>query len=67
MFANHLNKTKFAVSMSIFCLIGSFMFFFIRTPYIHSTRLAEMHLNREEDYYTVDGKSMIDNGSVRVS
>ena len=43
------------------------MFFFIKTPYIHSTRLAEMKLNREEDYYTVEGKSMIDGKSVRLT
>jgi hypothetical protein len=53
--------------MSLLCLIGSLMFFFIKTPYIHSTRLAEMKLNAEEDYYTIDGKSMIDAGSVRLT
>jgi len=67
LFANHLNKTLFAVTMSCLCLIGSLMFFFIKTPYIHSTRLAEMKLNREEDYYTVDGKSMIDGRSIRLT
>jgi len=57
MFANHINKTLFALTMSCLCLIGTLMFLFIKTPFIHSTRLAEMHLNQEEDYYTVDGKS----------
>ena len=37
------------------------MFFFIKTPYVHYTTLAKMKLNKEEDYYTVDGRSNIDN------
>ena len=47
--------------MSVVSLIGVIMFFFIRKPYVHaSIQALRTGLHQEEDYYTVDGKSVID-------
>jgi hypothetical protein len=55
-----MNKTKFAIYMSALCFVASVMFFFIKTPYIYNAQTKEMKLNKEEDYYTVEGKSNFD-------
>ena len=57
-FEYKIKKYQFSLIMGLTALVGTSMFLCIQKPFVHNTKLKKStNLGREEDYFTVDGKS----------
>lgn len=67
-FRFNLNKTVFSVVMSFLAMVGALSFCFIRKPFVHCNIVRKnIHLAKEEDYYTNEGNSSVSKDSLHNS